>query len=64
MKRFLLLLALITIYFIAHSQIAFNKLENFDYLETNATNIKRIGNNYFIQYFYTVRTRDCQSLTY
>ncbi len=52
MKKALLTNALLIFGIISYSQITFNKLENYSGPVSSATNVKRIGDNYFIQYLY------------
>ena len=51
MKKFLSILALI-VTLDGYSQISFNKLESYGNPAISATNIERIGDNYFVQYLF------------
>lgn len=50
MKSTLIIFTLFFIYLATYSQITFNKLESIGVAVMNATNVKSIGDNYFIQY--------------
>lgn len=53
MKKIIITFALLVLFpWFGKTQITFNKLENYNNPVSSATNVKRIGDNYFVQYLF------------